>query len=85
MSMYDEFEEQKLEGLNEKIMEVVKSYQGDYTDTEVLKMLIIQSNLLLATYNVRYFLAFVVSCIEICLLIIWTMFLRRSATKKREK
>ena len=54
-SMYDEFEEQSLEGLNEKIMSVVKSYQGDYSEVEVLKKVIIQSNLLLATYNVRYY------------------------------
>lgn len=52
--MYDEFEEQSLEGLNEKIMDVVKSYRGDYSEIEVLKKVIIQSNLLLATYNVRY-------------------------------
>lgn len=56
--MYDEFEEQSLEGLNEKIMSLVKSYKGDYSEIEVLKMVVIQSNLLLATYNVRYYCLF---------------------------
>ena len=56
--MYDEFEEQSLEGLNEKIMSLVKSYKGDYSEIEVLKMVVIQSNLLLATYNVRYYSLF---------------------------
>lgn len=49
------FEDQGIEGLSEKLMDVVKEFKGDNSEVEVLKHIIIQSNLLLATANVRYF------------------------------
>lgn len=52
--MFDEFTEQSISGLNEKIMEIVKNYKGDFSEAEVLKQIISQSELLLATYNVRF-------------------------------
>ena len=49
------FEDQGMEGLSEKIMEIVKEFKGDNSEVEVLKHIIIQTNLLLATSNVRLF------------------------------
>lgn len=59
--MFDEFTEQSISGLNEKIMEIVKSYKGDFSEAEVLKQIISQSELLLATYNVRFVIVWQVS------------------------
>lgn len=50
------YEDQGIEGLSDKLMDVVKEFKGDNSEVEVLKHIIIQSNLLLATANVRYFL-----------------------------
>ena len=52
------FEDQGVEGLSEKIMEIVKEFKGDNSEVEVLKHIIIQTNLLLATSNVRLFCCF---------------------------
>ena len=52
------FEDQGVEGLSEKIMEIVKEFKGDNSEVEVLKHIIIQTNLLLATSNVRLFFNF---------------------------
>ena len=49
------FEDQGVEGLSEKIMEIVKEFKGDNSEVEVLKHIIIQTNLLLVTSNVRLF------------------------------
>lgn len=59
--MFDEFTEQSISGLNEKIIEIVKSYKGDFSEAEVLKQIISQSELLLATYNVRFVIVWQVS------------------------
>ena len=52
------FEDQGVEGLSERIMEIVKEFKGDNSEVEVLKHIIIQTNLLLATSNVRLFCCF---------------------------
>lgn len=49
------FEDQGVEGLSEKIMDIVKEFKGDNSEVEVLKHILIQTNLLLATSNVRLF------------------------------
>lgn len=52
--MYDEFSEQNISGLNEKIMDIVKSLKGDQTESEILSQIILQTRTLFATYKVRY-------------------------------
>lgn len=54
------FEDQGVEGLSEKIMDIVKEFKGDNSEVEVLKHILIQTNLLLATSNVRLFCRFTV-------------------------
>lgn len=51
--MYDEYTEQGIDGLNEKIMEIVDSIKGDQSEVEVLDKIIHQTKLLFATYKVR--------------------------------
>ena len=59
--MFDEFTEQSISGLNEKIIEIVKSYKGDFSEAVFLIQIISQSELLLATYNVRFVIVWQVS------------------------
>ena len=51
--MYDEFSEQNISGLNEKIMDIVNSLKGDQTESEILSQIILQTRTLFATYKVR--------------------------------
>lgn len=51
--MYDEYTEQGIDGLNEKIMEIVNSIKGDQSEVEVLDKIIQQTKLLFTTYKVR--------------------------------
>lgn len=51
--MYDEYTEQGIDGLNEKIMEIVNSIKGDQSEVEVLDRIIQQTKLLFTTYKVR--------------------------------
>lgn len=56
--MYDEYTEQGIDGLNEKIMEIVDSIKGDQSEVEVLDRIIQQTKLLFTTYKVRLVLKY---------------------------
>ena len=51
--MTDPSSEEAIEGLKSRIMKIVTDYQGNFSEIEVLKQIMCESELLLATYNVR--------------------------------
>ena len=56
--MTEKGSEVAIEGLRNRIMKIVSDYQGNFSEIEILKQIMCESELLLATYNVRYFLWF---------------------------
>lgn len=56
--MTEKGSEEAIEGLRNRIMKIVLDYQGNFSEIEILKQIMCESELLLATYNVRYFLWF---------------------------
>lgn len=53
LPMTDPSSEEAIEGLKSRIMKIVTDYQGNFSEIEVLKQIMCESELLLATYNVR--------------------------------
>ena len=58
LAMTEKGSEEAIEGLRNRIMKIVSDYQGNFSEIEILKQIMCESELLLATYNVRYFLWF---------------------------
>ncbi|KNB43981.1 hypothetical protein JH06_2409 [Blastocystis sp. subtype 4] len=51
--MTEKGSEEAIEGLRNRIMKIVSDYQGNFSEIEILKQIMCESELLLATYNVR--------------------------------
>ena len=59
-TMYEETKEQAITGLNESIKEIVKKFEGQYSEPEILSAIIDQTKLLFATSKVKYTTAIVI-------------------------
>ena len=44
--------EEVIDGLKEKLMGLVAEYKGDFTEVEIMKQIMCEGEMLLATYNV---------------------------------
>ena len=51
--MYEETKEQSIAGLNESIMEIVKKFEGQYSESEVLSAIVDQAKLLFTTSKIK--------------------------------
>lgn len=61
--MMEQYSEEAIEGLKDRIMKIISDYQGKFSEIEILKQIMCDSELLLATYNVRYTIS--VNCVRV--------------------
>lgn len=61
--MTEQYSEEAIEGLKDRIMKIISDYQGKFSEIEILKQIMCDSELLLATYNVRYIIN--VNCVRV--------------------
>ena len=85
ITMYEEYSEQGIDGLNEKIMKIVEELKGDHSEVEILDGIIHQSKLLFTTYKVRYAFIGYFLTIVIYSKITWSIVLNLLSMKLLEK
>ena len=52
--MAEVYDEEVISGLKEKLMSIVSEFKGDFTEVEIMKQIMCEGELLLATFNVYY-------------------------------
>ena len=52
--MAEVYDEEVISGLKEKLMSIVTEFKGDFTEVEIMKQIMCEGELLLATFNVCY-------------------------------
>ena len=52
--MAEVYDEEVISGLKEKLMSIVSEFKGDFTEVEIMKQIMCEGELLLATFNVCY-------------------------------